>query len=413
MASQDSKWVQDGNTIDYTPGADVVGGSVEVVGTHPLPAKSDIESGVLGALEARGTFDFAKKTGAVSFSAGDTAYWDANGTSMADTAASTTLSGCVTDTAADGELLGMVTADAAVGDTWVRVRLTNVELTSTIAGSISVTDVTCSDTVLTIGGLPAATAGDGGTIVSAGGLAHTNGAGGAVSYTGGAGSAAGTGAGGAASLVGGESGGGATGAGGAVAVTGGEAASTAGAGGAVAMTGGLGTTTADGGAITITGGAAGATGDGGAVSITSGADTGGTVGAVAIDTGVAGGTGAGITIGAANATTISMGLSTVTTGITASAPINFIADSGAADAAVLTLVPAIDGYAAGQMICFTPTADNTAACTVNVNGLGAKSILLSDGANPAAGDLDASGALAMIVYNGTAFVLINPATNAP
>lgn len=424
--SQDSKFVQDGKTIDHTPGSAVVAGDVVVVGTHPLPALSDIASGALGALAAEGIFDFAQINGGAGFSAGDTAYWDANGTSVADIAAGDTLSGCVTSVAGDGELLGMVAKDSDAADTNVRVRLTNVELTATLAGSVTVSDITGSDSILTISGLDAATSGNGGTIVNVAGDGHTNGDGGLASYTAGdgigsgdggaasvvGGAAPGTGDGGAALLTGGATTGGATGTGGAATIAGGASGNaTNGAGGVASVTGGAGKGSGNGAAASITGGAGGTTGTGGASSLVAGASAGagGTAGAVNIDAGAAaGGTGAGVAIGTTNATTLALGISTAKT--TASAPINYGAAGGAADVQTLTLAPAIDAYATGQMFFFRPVADNTGACTLNVNGKGAKDIKTQTGADPAAGDLEGTTGIAMVIYDGSNMVLMNPAT---
>jgi len=283
MASQDSVFLQNGNSIDHTPVADVTGGDVVVVGNTPFPALSDIAAGVLGALQADGVFKFAQVGGAAGgFSQGDALYWDANGTSIADEAAGTTLSGCATSTAGGNTLLGMCSKDSVVTDTWVEVRISSAERTATIGGAVTASSLEAEDSTLDIGGLDATVAGDGGLIAIAAGRAHTNGAGGLASVTAGAGSATGTGAGGVASLVGGESAGGATGAGGAVAITGGAAGSTNGAGGAIVEAGGAGTGTGVGGSSSISGGAAAGSGDGGNVVLTGGTSGTGVAGGVVL-----------------------------------------------------------------------------------------------------------------------------------
>lgn len=55
------------------------------------------------------------------------------------------------------------------------------------------------------------------------------------------------------------------------------------------------------------------------------------------------------------------------------------------------------------------SATNTGACTLNVNGLGAKTIVYADGTGVAAGELVAAR-IAELVYDGTNFVLTNPWT---
>jgi hypothetical protein len=120
-----------------------------------------------------------------------------------------------------------------------------------------------------------------------------------------------------------------------------------------------------------------------------------------LDSGAAaGGTGAGVLIGDVNAV-----------GVTVTAPFNFAAGGGAADVQTVTLNPAATRYIAGFMIAWVPTADNTGACTVNVNGLGAKDIKTQTGADPAAGDVEADG-VALAIYDGTNFVLLTPATTS-
>ena len=89
--------------------------------------------------------------------------------------------------------------------------------------------------------------------------------------------------------------------------------------------------------------------------------------------------------------------------------INFGTGGGVADVQTVACVPTIKTLTTGQLIIWKPVADNTGACTLNVDGLGAKSVKTQTGADPAAVDLDATG-IAMAVYDGTNYVLINPAT---
>lgn len=63
--------------------------------------------------------------------------------------------------------------------------------------------------------------------------------------------------------------------------------------------------------------------------------------------------------------------------------------------------PAKTAYAAGQRFMFIAAANNTGSMTLNVNGLGAKTLKRLDGAtNMAAGDVK-TGQLIMCVYDGT------------
>lgn len=86
----------------------------------------------------------------------------------------------------------------------------------------------------------------------------------------------------------------------------------------------------------------------------------------------------------------------------------YSADTGAADAYVATLAPAITAYNAGQQVLLNVANANTGASTINVNGVGAANIKLEDGTDPSAGDIIATQ-LAWLVYDGTNFILQNPA----
>ncbi len=83
----------------------------------------------------------------------------------------------------------------------------------------------------------------------------------------------------------------------------------------------------------------------------------------------------------------------------------YAADSGTADAYVVTLSPAAIAYAAGMGIRFKAANANTGACTVNVNGLGAKSIKMDNGTDPPAGMI-AADAIVTVVYDGTNFQVV-------
>ncbi len=85
---------------------------------------------------------------------------------------------------------------------------------------------------------------------------------------------------------------------------------------------------------------------------------------------------------------------------------------GTVDAITGSPTIAVAAYAAGQRFVFLPSGTNTGATTINVGGLGVKSIVKGvAGSALAAGDLILN-APALIVYNGTAFYLLNPGTSA-
>ena len=82
----------------------------------------------------------------------------------------------------------------------------------------------------------------------------------------------------------------------------------------------------------------------------------------------------------------------------------YAADSGAADAYVITLDPAPTAYAAGQTFRFKVDTGNTStgASTININGLGAATLTHQAGGGIAAGDLIA-GSIYAITYDGSDF----------
>lgn len=106
-------FVTEGNSIDYTPGADVTAGDVVVQGGLVGIAKLDIAAGTLGALAVAGVFDVPKAGGGgVTFAAGAPVYWDdANNLAVA------------TDGAGVNELMGKAVLAAADADSTVRTRL--------------------------------------------------------------------------------------------------------------------------------------------------------------------------------------------------------------------------------------------------------------------------------------------------
>lgn len=325
-----------GSEINYTPGSAVAAGAVVVLGSTPLIATQAIAANELGTLSAEGVFDIPQA--AETIHAGDSVYWDDNGSPYGGTASS----GCATETATSNYLLGIAEKDSANTDTYVRVRLTSATRTATIAGAVTADSITGSSTSLPIVGAagsaavgkPVSVTGGAGATGYAGGAASlvggagaTSGDGGAVSVTGG--TAGVTGAGGALTMAAG-AGGTTSGAAGVASLAGGAAASAAGnvAGGAVSVTGGVGKGNLAGGAASLVGGVAGLTGAGGAVAVTGGAGggTSGTGGAVAIAGGAgsnatasggalsldggapySSGTAGAITIGTNNAASITLG----------------------------------------------------------------------------------------------------------
>lgn len=84
---------------------------------------------------------------------------------------------------------------------------------------------------------------------------------------------------------------------------------------------------------------------------------------------------------------------------------NYIADTGAANAYAVTYPqPVPSAYAVGMTVDFVPANGNSGASTINVNSLGAKSILDYDG-NALASGMIVAGRVHTIKYDGTAFRL--------
>ncbi len=91
---------------------------------------------------------------------------------------------------------------------------------------------------------------------------------------------------------------------------------------------------------------------------------------------------------------------------------DYVADTGAADAYVITPVPAITAYVTGQRFSFKVKTTNTTASTLAVSGLSATAILKGDGtAALTAGDFVA-GQIVEVEANGNGFQLMTPVAGA-
>jgi hypothetical protein len=80
-------------------------------------------------------------------------------------------------------------------------------------------------------------------------------------------------------------------------------------------------------------------------------------------------------------------------------------DIGVANAYVLTFTANFTAYADGIVIYWLPSNDNTAASTLNVNGLGAVNIVNQDGTALTANQLQA-GQIVTVIYVGGVFQLL-------
>jgi len=122
MCAQDfqGKFVQDGLSVDYTPGADVDAGDVVVQNNVVGIAKRDIDfdASETGALALSGIFDIVKKEEAFA-TVGANIYWDATGDPYEGTAGT----GAATATATANTFMGYVLETADSTDEVVRVLL--------------------------------------------------------------------------------------------------------------------------------------------------------------------------------------------------------------------------------------------------------------------------------------------------
>lgn len=113
MASGPVKFVHEGESIDYTPGADVLVGAVVVQAELVGVAQAPIKANQLGSLAVSGVFDFSKALGAGSaIPAGTNTYWDAAAQNATKNAA-----------AGANKLIGKTVKTTVDADTVVRVRM--------------------------------------------------------------------------------------------------------------------------------------------------------------------------------------------------------------------------------------------------------------------------------------------------
>ena len=141
-------FIQEGLSIDYTPGSAVAAGQVVVQGSMIGAAKTPIAANALGALAVRGIFDVVKANEQQAL--GAALYWDADGNPYNGTAGT----GCATTTSGGNTFIGFAQVAAGATDEVVRVLWSGpVAVTNTVhnaltaliadpgnAGAIPVTD---------------------------------------------------------------------------------------------------------------------------------------------------------------------------------------------------------------------------------------------------------------------------------
>jgi len=96
--SFDAKYVQPGDSIDYTPTSAVAAGSVVIQGGLVGVAKLDIAANTLGALAVTGLFDFTKTT--VAITAGAKVYWNTTSSFATNVASGNTYIGLAAEAVA-------------------------------------------------------------------------------------------------------------------------------------------------------------------------------------------------------------------------------------------------------------------------------------------------------------------------
>jgi len=108
-----TKFIQDGGSVDYTPGSAKTAGDVVVQGELVAVAKRDIAANELGSLAIEGVYDFPKAAGGgTAIAAGDNVYWDvAEGVAKEDAEAGA------------NKLIGKCVLAAADAATTVRAKL--------------------------------------------------------------------------------------------------------------------------------------------------------------------------------------------------------------------------------------------------------------------------------------------------
>ena len=95
-----------------------------------------------------------------------------------------------------------------------------------------------------------------------------------------------------------------------------------------------------------------------------------------------------------------------------SAPLDYAVDQGAANVYVVALAPALPNHIEGLPIHFKADNSNTGASTLNINGLGAKSIVMPDGSALSAGTIKA-GQIVTVIYTGAAYMIVSRTSDSP
>lgn len=87
---------------------------------------------------------------------------------------------------------------------------------------------------------------------------------------------------------------------------------------------------------------------------------------------------------------------------------SYAEDAGSTDAYAITLSPAPGAYVAGQVFYFKANTANTGACSLDVNGLGAKALKRGVATDPGDNFIKV-GSLVACIFDGSNFQIITPA----
>jgi hypothetical protein len=87
----------------------------------------------------------------------------------------------------------------------------------------------------------------------------------------------------------------------------------------------------------------------------------------------------------------------------------FLTSPAGTNAITATASLGMSAYVTGQRFFFVAAATNTSACTLNINAIGVKSVTKNGTTALVAGDI-VNGAVTQVVYDGTQFQLLNPAS---
>lgn len=96
-----TNYIQPGNVIDYTAGANIVSGQAVLIGKRLGVALAAIANGATGSVQVTGVFSIAKLSTDV-VAAGDLLYWDAGNSRLTTTTTSNTLAGYAVEAAGNG-----------------------------------------------------------------------------------------------------------------------------------------------------------------------------------------------------------------------------------------------------------------------------------------------------------------------